>query len=147
MAFRHEHVAGLHSVEWPPSVEARIAFWQRLPERLAKLSNRVDAAMQGKVLGEVHARIPMVTLDAQQALKLENAEADERFWSGLHEPRRRRRACDGDRPGWRSPKPPPRPPRPRVVSSASGRVRTSPVGSANRIFDHGCDTDEVGKAF
>jgi hypothetical protein len=79
---RHGHVAGLGSVEMPPSVEARLKFWQRLHERLAKLSNRVDAAMQGKILGAVQARIPMVTLAEQQALKLENAEADERFWSG-----------------------------------------------------------------
>jgi hypothetical protein len=39
--------------------------------------------MQGKVLGDIHSRIPMVTLDEQQALKLANAEADERFWTGL----------------------------------------------------------------
>jgi len=27
----------------------------------------------------------MPTLDEQQALKIENAKADERFWSGLHD--------------------------------------------------------------
>jgi hypothetical protein len=79
---RHEHIASLGSIEIPPSVEARIAFWHRLHERLAKLGNRVDPTMQGKLLGDVHARIPMVTLDEQQAMKLENAEADERFWTG-----------------------------------------------------------------
>ena len=36
---RHEHVASFGSVEVPPSVEDRITFWQRLHERLAKLSN------------------------------------------------------------------------------------------------------------
>ena len=41
--------------------------------------------MQAKILGDIHARIPMVTLDEQQALKLENAQADERFWSSLHD--------------------------------------------------------------
>ena len=81
---RHEHVASFGSVEWPPSVEARIAFWQRLHERLAKLSNRVDATAQAKILGDIHIRIPMVTLDEQRALQLRNAEADERFWSSLH---------------------------------------------------------------
>jgi hypothetical protein len=80
---RHEHVAGLGSVEVPPTVMARLAFWQRLHERLAKLSNRIDAATQGKVLGDIHARIPMVTLDEQRALQLVNAEADERFWTGF----------------------------------------------------------------
>lgn len=82
---RHEHVASFGSVEWPPSVEARIAFWQRLHERLAKLSNRVDATAQAKVLGTIHARIPIVTLDEQRALQLRNAEADEHFWSRIHD--------------------------------------------------------------
>jgi hypothetical protein len=58
---RHEHVASFGSVEVPPSVEDRITFWQRLHERLAKLSNRVDVTAQAKILGDIHARIPMVT--------------------------------------------------------------------------------------
>jgi hypothetical protein len=82
---RHEHIASLGSLEWPPSVEARIAFWQRLHERLAKLSNRVDATARAKILGDIHARIPMVTLDEQRALQFENAKADEQFWSSLHD--------------------------------------------------------------
>ncbi|MGP0084638.1 MAG: hypothetical protein ACLP0B_13555 [Steroidobacteraceae bacterium] len=82
---QHEHVASFGSVEWPPSVEDRLAFWQRLHERLAKLSNRVDARAQARILGDVHARIPMVTLDEQRALQLRNAEADEWFWSSLHD--------------------------------------------------------------
>ncbi len=82
---RHEHVASFGSVEWPPSVEDRIAFWQRLHKRFAKLSNRVDAVAQTKILGDIHARIPMVTLDEQRALQLENAKADEQFWSSLHD--------------------------------------------------------------
>jgi hypothetical protein len=82
----HEHIAGLGAIETPePSTEARLAFWQQLHERLAKLANRVDAAMQGKVLGDIHARVPMVTLDEQRALQLENTEADEWFWSGLRD--------------------------------------------------------------
>lgn len=60
----------------------RLAFWQRLHERLAKLANRVDGALQGKVLGNVHALIPMVTLDEQRTVQLENAEADEKFRAG-----------------------------------------------------------------
>ncbi|MGO9682386.1 MAG: hypothetical protein ACLPTZ_07330 [Beijerinckiaceae bacterium] len=81
---QYEHVASFGSVEWPSSIEARITFWQRLHERLAKLSNRVDATAHAKVLGAIHARIPMVTIDEQRTLKLENAEADERFWSRMH---------------------------------------------------------------
>ena len=82
---RHEHVASFGSVEWPPSVEARIAFWQRLHERLAKLSNRVDATAQAKILGAIHARIPMVTVDERRAQQIENAKANERFWSGFYD--------------------------------------------------------------
>ena len=82
---RHEHIAGLGSVEMPLSVEGRLAFWQRLHERLAKLSNCVDAAMQSKLLGDIHVRIPMVTLDEQRALQLRNAEADEQFWTNIHD--------------------------------------------------------------
>jgi hypothetical protein len=33
---RHEHVAGLGSIEMPPSIADRIAFWNRLHQRLAR---------------------------------------------------------------------------------------------------------------
>jgi len=80
---RHEHIASLGSIMLPPSVADRIAFWQRLHERLGKLSNRVDAETHGRVLGAVHARVPMVTADEQRSLQLENAKADARFWENL----------------------------------------------------------------
>jgi hypothetical protein len=35
-------------------------------KRLAKLANRIDVATQGKLRGELHARIPMVTPDEQR---------------------------------------------------------------------------------
>ena len=54
----HEHIASLGSVEILPSVFARLAFWQRLHERLAKLSNRIDAATQGRVLGNIQNPAP-----------------------------------------------------------------------------------------
>ena len=71
---RHEHVASLGSIEMLPSVAARIEFWRGLHERLAQLSNRLDAETRGKVMGAVHARVPMVTPDEQRALQLENAK-------------------------------------------------------------------------
>jgi hypothetical protein len=37
------------------------------------------------VLGEVHARIPMVTIEEVRTLQLENAAADQRFWNGLRD--------------------------------------------------------------
>jgi hypothetical protein len=80
---RHEHIASLGSVPAQPSVADRIAFWTRLYERLARLSNRLDAEAQRKVMGAVHARIPMATPDEQRALQLANAEADLRFWDQI----------------------------------------------------------------
>ena len=64
---RHDYVASLGSVETPPSVTARIEFWRGLHERLDQLSNRLDAETRGKVIGAVHARVPMVTPDEQRA--------------------------------------------------------------------------------
>ena len=75
---RHEHVASVGSVELPPTVEAGVAFWQRLHERLAKLSNRVDAATQAKILGDIGGRVAAVTPDEQadaDVLKALGAEA------------------------------------------------------------------------
>jgi hypothetical protein len=82
---RHEHVGGLGAVDVPPTVADRVTFWRGLHERLSRLSNRIDPAMQGKILGEVHARIPMVTIDELRALQLENAEADAEFWESLRD--------------------------------------------------------------
>jgi hypothetical protein len=78
---RHEHVASLGSIAVPASTADRIVFWQRLHARLARLSNRVDAEAQAKILGSVYARIPMPNADEQRALQLENAKADQNFWN------------------------------------------------------------------
>jgi hypothetical protein len=59
----------------------RLAFWQRLHQRLAQLANRVDAATQARVLAAVHARVPMVTADEQRTTQLDNAKADQTFWN------------------------------------------------------------------
>jgi hypothetical protein len=80
---RHEHVAMLGTVEAPPSVAGRLAFWQGLHERMARLGNRVDAAAQAKLLGDIHARVPMVTPEEQRALQLANAEADAQAWGTI----------------------------------------------------------------
>jgi hypothetical protein len=79
-----EHVASLGSIATPQTVAGRVAFWAQLHERLARLGNRLDGAAQGKVLGAVHARVPMVTADEQRALQLENAKADAEQWERFH---------------------------------------------------------------
>ena len=81
----HEHIGSLGSIAAAQSVADRVAFWQELHQRLGRLANRLDAAAEAKVLGEVHARIPMATLEEIRALQLKNAEADERVWQSLAE--------------------------------------------------------------
>jgi hypothetical protein len=84
----HDHVASLGSIAVPPSLANRIAYWERLHQRLATLSNRLDPETQGKTLGTVHARIAMPTLEERRSLQIENADADERLWSaveGMHQ--------------------------------------------------------------
>jgi hypothetical protein len=78
---RHEHIASLGSIKEPPTVEARLVFWRKLHERLGKLSNRIGNL--GKIMIEVHARIPMVTLDEQRDQRLDRAERHERLWTTM----------------------------------------------------------------
>jgi hypothetical protein len=82
---RHEHIASLGSVPSPASVADRVGFWGRLHQRLGQLSNRIDAEMQAKIFGAVHAHIPMATPDEQRAVQLENAEEDARHWSSMRD--------------------------------------------------------------
>ena len=63
----------------PMTTAGHVAFWARLHQRLAKLANCIGADEQGKILGAVHARIPMVTIDELRALQRENAEAAARL--------------------------------------------------------------------
>jgi len=82
---RGEHIAALGSVGDPATIAERVAFWGQLHRRLAALSNRIGADDHGKIIGSIHARIPMVTIDEQRVLQRENAEADERFWAALQD--------------------------------------------------------------
>jgi hypothetical protein len=63
----NEHIASLASIPVPMTVAERQAFWARLWERLATLSNRVGADDQAKIRNAVHARIPMVMPDEANA--------------------------------------------------------------------------------
>jgi hypothetical protein len=76
---RSEHIASLGSVDDGVLVRERIAFWAKLPGRLARLANRVGPDEHGKIYGALHARIPMVTPDEQRTVQEENAKDDERF--------------------------------------------------------------------
>ena len=79
---RQEFVAVLGSIPWPePSFDARIAFWETLHQRLSRLANRIGDT--GKIMGAIHAQIPMPTqeeLAEQQRGSAEDeiAEAERR---------------------------------------------------------------------
>jgi hypothetical protein len=80
-----EHIASLGSVDADVPVRERLAFWATLPERLARLGNRVGSDAHAKIYAALHARIPMVTPDEQRAIQEENAKEDERFWDTLRD--------------------------------------------------------------
>jgi hypothetical protein len=82
---RHEHIASLGTIDAGLSIADRIAFWQQLHHRLDRLANRLDTVAYAKVLGEIHAHIPMATFEEVRALQIANAEADERLWHQLSE--------------------------------------------------------------
>ena len=78
---RHEHVASLGAVATPLTVAGRVEYWQALHQRLGRLANRLDGEMQAKILGAVHARVPMPTVDEIHALNLDEAKQHEAAWA------------------------------------------------------------------
>jgi hypothetical protein len=81
---KQEHVASLGSIPLPLTVAGRIAFWAQLHARLARLANRISSEDHSKILGAVHARVPIPTAAEQRELQLENAKKDTGFWETLH---------------------------------------------------------------
>jgi hypothetical protein len=82
---RQEHIASVGSVPHSASAADRCVFWAKLHQRLDTLGNRINAVQRGAILGAIHARIPMPTPDDQQAVQLEHAQADAKFWQVLAE--------------------------------------------------------------
>ena len=80
-----EYIGALGSVDAAVSVRERLAFWAKLPERLARLGNRVSSDEHAAIYAALHARLPMVTPDEQRAIQEENAKDDERFWDTMQE--------------------------------------------------------------
>jgi hypothetical protein len=81
---RHEHVASLGAITTPLTVADRVEYWQNLHQRLGRLANRLDGETQAKILGAVHARVPMPTVDEIHALNLEEAKQHEAAWRMRH---------------------------------------------------------------
>ena len=80
-----EHIGALGSVDADVSVRSRLAFWAKLPRRLAALGNRLSADEHPKIYAALHSRIPMVTPDEQRAVQEESFKDDERFWDSMRD--------------------------------------------------------------
>jgi hypothetical protein len=80
---KKDYVANLGSAPIAPTVGDRIAFWQQLHARVARLGNRVGPEDQAKIFAAIHLRVPMVTPQEQQSVQLRNAQSDSGFWQGL----------------------------------------------------------------
>jgi hypothetical protein len=59
---QQEHIATLGSVPPDMTPADRVAFWTKVHPRLARLGNRFDSATLAKVMGELHAKVPMVAI-------------------------------------------------------------------------------------
>ena len=80
-----EHIASLGSVDVGASVRERFTFWAKLPERLARLANRVGSNDHAKIYAALYARVPMVTPEDQRSIQEENAKDDEWLWGAMRE--------------------------------------------------------------
>jgi hypothetical protein len=81
---RSEHIASLGSVPIPVTIAGRVEFYRRASERFKGLANRIGGDDKKKIVAALRAKIPPVTDDEICTVQRENAEADEKFWSGLH---------------------------------------------------------------
>ena len=81
---RQEHVASLGAIAIPQTVAGRVEYWRDLHQRIGRLSNRLDSETQAKILGAVHARVRMPTVDEIHALNLEEAKQHEVAWRMRH---------------------------------------------------------------
>jgi hypothetical protein len=63
---RSEHLGSLGSVNVTLSQSERLAFWAALPERLARLGNRVSEDQHAAIFAALATRIPRVTPDEQR---------------------------------------------------------------------------------
>ena len=66
------------------TIAGRVEFYRRASERFAGLANRIGDEDKKKIAAALRARIPPITDDDIRTVQRENAEADEKFWSGLH---------------------------------------------------------------
>lgn len=85
---RHEHVASLGSVPLAMGPADRIAFWIKLHQRLATLSNRLDDKTRLAILTAIHARVPIPTTEDQEAARSIGRESNAAFFASLRDKHR-----------------------------------------------------------
>jgi hypothetical protein len=82
---RSEHIASLGSVDAGLSRRERVAFWQKLPDQIAWLGNRVLPDEHETIQDALRARIPISAdevLYELAAVEDEKVAKDQRFWEG-----------------------------------------------------------------
>jgi hypothetical protein len=85
---RQSHVASLGSVPLPPSPADRVRFWIKVHQRLATLSNRLDDKTRGAILAAISARIPIPTVEDQEAARNSGREANATLFAVLRDKHR-----------------------------------------------------------
>jgi hypothetical protein len=85
---RQGHVASLGSVPLPPSPVDRVVFWTRVHQRLATLGNRMDDKARAAILTAIHARIPIPTVEDQEAARNAGRDANAALFAILRDKHR-----------------------------------------------------------
>jgi hypothetical protein len=62
------HLGSLGTIELPATAARRLGFWLRLTERIAELSDRIDADAIQKIVAAIEGRVPRPTLEEQSAV-------------------------------------------------------------------------------
>jgi hypothetical protein len=83
---RRRHVASIGSVaieaDEATSVRDRVQLWKALHLRIGALQLGHEVA--GRLMGALHARIPMPTPEETGSVERWHAESDLTWWSGMH---------------------------------------------------------------
>jgi hypothetical protein len=119
---RQRHVASLGSVPLAHSATDRAKFWVKLHQRLAALSNRLDDKARYQIMGAVHARIPMPTVEDQEAPKAAGREANAGFFGALRKMHRDEAKLYKDAS--------------EKMAEAAGAVDAVENANANRVMTH-----------
>lgn len=82
---RQSHIASLGSVSLEASAADRCQFWIRLHQRLATLSNRLDAEAREAIMAAINARIPIPTVEDQEAARNAGRDANAALFATLRD--------------------------------------------------------------